>query len=156
MEIKWKSGVVAMATVLALAMVPQVSAARSSEATPIIVAYDMGGSLQARQDRLRKMRRNGQPVEIRGQCYSACTMYLGLRNVCVAPDALLGFHGPRGLTGRLATDVFDHWSQVMARDLRPPLHDWFMTRARYVTSGVVKVSGASLINMGYARCDAPA
>ena len=35
----------------------------------------------------------GRRHEIRGDCMSACTMWLGHRGVCVAPDAVLWFHG---------------------------------------------------------------
>ncbi|MEB8389326.1 hypothetical protein OO012_19085 [Rhodobacteraceae bacterium KMM 6894] len=126
--------------------------AQPAAVSAMIVSFDMGGSIQSRQTEVRKLRRTGQRVEIIGRCYSACTMYLGLSNVCVAPNAVLGFHGPKGVAGSLASDVFDHWSQVMARNMRKPLQVWFMQHARHVRSGVLKVSGSTLINMGYARC----
>ncbi len=135
---------------------PQTLLAQSQSADTIIVSYDMGGSIGARQKKIRQLRLKRQRVEIRGRCYSACTMYLGLKNVCVSSDAVLGFHGPRGFTGRLPGDVFDHWSRVMVRNLREPLQVWFMQRARHVKSGVLFVSGTSLIQMGYARCAEPA
>jgi len=127
-------------------------AAQPAAVSTMIVSFDMGGSIQSRQTEVRKLRRTGQRVEIIGRCYSACTMYLGLSNVCVAPNAVLGFHGPKGVAGSLASDVFDHWSQVMARNMRKPLQVWFMKHARYVRSGVLKVSGSTLINIGYSRC----
>jgi hypothetical protein len=40
----------------------------------------------------------------------------------------------------------------MARNLRKPLKTWFMTQARHVKQGVLRISGAKLIKMGYARC----
>lgn len=138
---------------LALSFLPQPSLAQPKLISALIVSYDMGGSIGLRQKNVRKLRRQKRRVEIRGRCFSACTMYLGLPDVCVTPNAVLGFHGPKGLAGPLVTDVFDHWSRVMARDLRPPLHNWFMQHARYVKSGVLKIKGSDLIDMGYKSCE---
>jgi hypothetical protein len=41
------------------------------------------------------VRQSGEPVAIDGECYSACTMLLGLLprdQVCATPNAVLGFH----------------------------------------------------------------
>lgn len=147
-----KRFVLSVALCCCLASAPLQLFAQAAPGGPVVVSFDMGGSLQARQTKIRKMRHQGQRVEIRGRCYSACTMYLGLQNVCVDPDAVLGFHGPRGALGALPQDAFEHWSRIMSRDLRKPLQSWFMMQARYVTRGVLFVSGSKLIEMGYARC----
>ncbi len=126
--------------------------AEAQQKTAMVISHDMGGSIGARQRKVRKLRQKGQRVEIHGRCYSACTMYLGLRNVCVSPEAILGFHGPKGVAGPLQADVFDHWSRVMAHNLPGPLRQWFMQKARHVKSGTLKIDGATLIRMGYARC----
>ncbi|MFN4156235.1 MAG: hypothetical protein ACK4HF_16430 [Paracoccaceae bacterium] len=118
----------------------------------LIVRHDMGGPLDRRQDEIRRLRRSGQPVELRGRCYSACTMYLGLPNVCVSPDAVFGFHGPQRLMARMPRDLFDHWSEVMAQNLRPPLKRWFMSQARFAGADVMTLPGTALIRMGYAPC----
>ncbi len=129
--------------------------ARTGQEVVKIVMRDPGGSLSVRQKEIRSLRRSGRRVELRGMCFSACTMYLALENVCVSRDAVFGFHGPRGLFGSLDRDAFEHWSQVMARDLREPLRGWFMAKARHVRSGVMKVRGSTLIEMGYPRCAPP-
>lgn len=36
---------------------------------------------------------NGELFRIQGVCKSACTMFLGIRNVCIERDATLMFHG---------------------------------------------------------------
>ncbi len=61
---------------------------------PMIVTNDRGGLLGQRSAEIRALRSSGQRVELRGTCLSACTMYLGLANVCVSPSAPFGFHGP--------------------------------------------------------------
>lgn len=138
---------------LTLLFSPQPLLAQPKSEVALLVSYDMGGSIGLRQKKVRLLRRQKRRVEIRGRCFSACTMYLGLPDVCVTPNAVLGFHGPKGVIARLPTDAFDHWSRVMARDLRPPLHSWFMQHARHVSSGVLRVKGSTLIDIGYQRCN---
>ena len=119
----------------------------------LVIRNDMGGRLDLRQAEIRQLRQSGRKVELRGRCYSACVMYLGLGNVCVSPGADFGFHGPQKMFGRMPRDLFDHWSEVMVRDLPPPLQSWFMAKARHVSRGVMILPGHSLIAMGYRRCD---
>lgn len=117
-----------------------------------IVQSDRGGMLGQRSREIRKLRAAGQRVELRGTCLSACTMYLSLPNVCVSSSATFGFHGPTRDGQRLSDPEFDHWSQVMANNYREPLRSWFLTEARYRTSGFYKLSGAELIRIGYPQC----
>ena len=60
---------------------------------PVVnVIYDGGGLPMPRAATIKQMTRVGTTVRIEGRCNSACTMYLAVPNVCVAPDAVLGFH----------------------------------------------------------------
>lgn len=79
-------------------------------------------------------------------------MYLGLNNVCVAPDARFGFHGPMAAFGSMPRDAFDHWSQVISDRFHPALRDWFMTIARHSGPGLLTLRGNDLIRMGYTAC----
>jgi hypothetical protein len=47
-----------------------------------------------------KLNESGELKELRGTCLSACTLYLGVRNLCVGRDIKLGFHAPYGGTPR--------------------------------------------------------
>ena len=118
----------------------------------IVVRSDRGGMLGQRSQEIRKLRAAGQRVELRGTCLSACTMYLSLPNVCVSASAVFGFHGPTRNGQSLPPDEFNHWSELMASNYREPLRSWFLTKARYRTSGYYKLSGAELIRMGYSPC----
>jgi hypothetical protein len=64
--------------------------------TPVLpiapLPRDNGGWIDDYQQRVWAANRTRTPVEIRGTCISACTMYLAVRDVCVAPDAVLWFH----------------------------------------------------------------
>ena len=56
---------------------------------------DMGGLMTDYASRFANMRQSGEKVVIDGPCYSACTMLLGMlsrEQVCVTPNAVLGFH----------------------------------------------------------------
>ena len=56
---------------------------------------DMGGLMTEYASRFANMRESREKVVIDGPCYSACTMLLGMLSrdqVCVTPNAVLGFH----------------------------------------------------------------
>lgn len=120
----------------------------------IRISNDPGGNLSARVRQINAIRSTGQKVEIRnGYCNSACTMYLGLANTCVTPNAKFGFHGPQSASSGLALlpNQFEQWSQVMARHYPPQLRGWFMNNARY-SKKLITVRGNQLIKMGVRRC----
>ena len=59
------------------------------------ITDDMGGLMTDYASRFASMRASGERVVIDGPCYSACTMLLGMLSrdqVCVTPNAVLGFH----------------------------------------------------------------
>lgn len=119
-----------------------------------VIGSDRGGLVGARAVEIAELNARGSRVELRGRiCYSSCTMYLGANDVCVQPDTIFGFHGPSRHGAVLDPPQFEHWSQVMAAHYRPPLHDWFLTTARYDIDRIFRISGAQLIALGYAACD---
>ena len=66
----------------------------SANAT-VRIRDDMGGLMTEYASRFANMRESGEKVVIDGPCYSACTMLLGMLSrdqVCVTPNAVLGFH----------------------------------------------------------------
>lgn len=119
---------------------------------PLVITNDNGGLLRARRAEIRALQASGRRVELRGICYSACTMYLGAPGVCIDPRAELGFHGPSWFSTPLPQQDFDYWSHELAVHYREPLRSWFMTKARYTLSSYHRVSGAEMIRMGYPQC----
>ena len=82
-----KSAVLAGAVAAALTM--------SSAQAAVVIKSDPGGQIGPYLENLAVLRGSGQKVVIDGPCLSACTMVLGIlpRNqVCVTPNAVLGFH----------------------------------------------------------------
>ncbi len=136
------------AGILSTAAMPAAAQTRAA----FVVQSDRGGWLGQRSKKIRKMRATGQRVELRGTCLSACTMYLSLPNACVSSNATFGFHGPSRNGQQLSQREFDHWSRLMADNYREPLRSWFLTKARYRTSGYYNMSGTELIRMGYPQC----
>ncbi len=120
----------------------------------IVVQNDGGGNMANRVAQVQQLRRSGKPVEIRGNCMSACTMYLGLRNTCVTPGARLGFHGPssRYYGIALPREEFEYWSRVMANHYPSQLRSWYMREGRNIIVGYHHISGRELIRMGVPRC----
>lgn len=120
----------------------------------LIVRNDLGGSVEARLIMIAALRNEGRRIEIRGECASACTMYLGLPNACVSRAAQLGFHGPQsqyyGIS--LPPDEFEYWSRVMASYYPAPIALWFMSQARETTVGLITISGLQAIKMGAHAC----
>ena len=142
-------GPIAFAIMSLLAFTPAASAS-----TTIYVSNDGGGSIAARIRELDSIRNQGQKVEIRaGYCNSACTLYLGLPDTCVSPNARFGFHGPQVATIglRLLPSQFEKLSRVMAKHYPQQLRSWFMNSARHSTD-LITIKGDQLIALGISQC----
>ncbi|WP_264212278.1 hypothetical protein [Leisingera thetidis] len=139
-------------TVIGLALATLLPAAAAAQQT-YVVGTDRGGFLHDRLIELGNLQRSGVRVEIRGRvCFSTCTMFLGLPDTCVDPDTVFGFHGPSRSGRRLAQKDFDYFSKVMADYYPEPLKVWFMETGRNRISGVYKVRGSEIIQMGIPAC----
>ena len=140
--------------VTAISLLAFCPAASASASTTIRISNDGGGSISARVSEIRNIRSLGQKVEIQaGYCNSACTLYLGLPNTCVSPNARFGFHGPqlatKGLT--MLPSQFEKWSQIMADHYPQQLRHWFMNSARHSTD-LITVKGDQLFALGISHC----
>lgn len=137
----------------AIALICMIAAPVAAQSA-LIVNNDLGGSVEERLTMIAALRIEGRRVEIRGQCASACTMYLGLPNTCVSRSSRLGFHGPQsqyyGIS--LPPDEFEYWSRVMASNYPASIAQWFMSQARETTMGLITISGAQAIKMGAQAC----
>lgn len=139
---------------LALALTAALPTHAEPEA-PLVVRDDPGGSLIERREEVLRLARSGRRVEIRGpRCFSACTLYLGLRDLCIEPQVRFGFHGPASQIYGIALppEQFDHWSRHMAAAYPPELRAWFLRSGRHVTVGLRVIPGRRLISMGIPKC----
>jgi hypothetical protein len=113
---------------------------------PLVVSMDLGGQIGARG--LHIWRLGDRPVQIVGHCESACTMYLGARDVCVTPDARLIFHGPSWYGIPMARVDFDVASRYIAGHYPASLSAWFMETGRFGRYGI---DGSEIIANGWAK-----
>lgn len=119
----------------------------------LIIRNDLGGRIDLRAQEIARLRAEGRTVELRGEaCVSACTMYLGLDDVCVDPRTTFGFHGPSSYGVPMPPEYFEYWSKFLAGYYKKPLSDWFMKSARYELHAIYNLSGEELIRLGYRPC----
>jgi hypothetical protein len=82
-----------------------------------VIDSDPGGQVSKRINEIEQMIEDGTQVVIRGNCWSACTLYLKLvetGQLCVYPSASFHFHAPYYIdedTGErvLANDTYQLW-----------------------------------------------
>lgn len=122
---------------------------------PVIIGDDGGGRIATRLEDIERYKEQGREVRITGNsCFSSCTLYLGLENVCVYPKTRFGFHGPNwyGLA-RMEGEVFERISRIVVEYYPGFLQDWFMNEARYEFWNFRVLRGAELIRHGIKECD---
>ncbi|OCX58155.1 hypothetical protein BFP70_19035 [Thioclava sp. SK-1] len=120
---------------------------------PKIVGNDIGGLLSARIQEISQLERSGRQVVINGDyCISACTMYISLRNVCVYPKTVFGFHGPSKSGKELPAEKFEYWSARMASFYPANLARWYMKTGRHARKNYYRIRGAELIRQGVPAC----
>jgi hypothetical protein len=104
----WTALVLAMATIIALAspapaqVLPIPGPYQVSEPAPtdpldaeLVIVHDNNGGIVADFLKLRdEWTLAGAEVQISGYCASACTLFLGVPDVCVEPGTRLMFHAP--------------------------------------------------------------
>jgi hypothetical protein len=114
---------------------------------PVIVMKDVGGLVADYQRQTAIYRASEREVRLH-ECRSACTMALGLPNVCVYPDSTLKFH--------FAYDPRNHQTNPQVSQ---QLFDSFpaAVRARLgtLTPNYKVLSGSELIKLGIRDCDQP-
>ncbi|WP_245312560.1 hypothetical protein [Bradyrhizobium macuxiense] len=78
--------------------------------------YSMGGSIEKFQPEIDRANATGELFRIKGHCQSNCTLFLGLRNVCVERSATLLFHAghDRGITSSRITSWIC-WNSTRSR-----------------------------------------
>ena len=114
--------------------------------------YSDGGYLPDFVKIVRQYNASGEAFRIQGVCKSACTMFLGIRSVCVERDATLMFHAGHDIaedrTGpdtRASRTMLDRYNEGLRRYLLEGHH---MDSEEFYT-----LSGGELIDrFGYREC----
>lgn len=113
------------------------------------VIWDEGGLINDRGRAVHEIIGRGDPVRIKGLCLSACTMFLAVPWVCVYPDAVLMFHGPRGVDGPVTDTEYSAGVVWMSRYYPDPLRQWFLEIGHDRETWLL---GRSLIDLGVNAC----
>jgi hypothetical protein len=131
--------------------------ARAPQGAPqeLRIRNHRGGYLPGVVAEMAALNRAAVPVRIDGGfCFSACTVFLALDRVCVAPWTQFGFHAPHDpRTGRPLTGAaFERATAHVAGYYRPALADWWLREGRHAIGRMALRSGAELIAIGYPAC----
>ncbi len=122
------------------------------QGAPLATPRDAGGNLRAYIDEARRLDARGAPKAIRGVCASACTIFLGLRNVCVEPGAQFWFHAAH-LPDDPRPDSLG--SLEMLAFYPPRVREWVMRSGALDNTDFDRakmLSGEALIAMGVSAC----
>ncbi|WP_120442533.1 hypothetical protein [Paracoccus yeei] len=85
-----------VAAALVAALLPGPAPAQPrGKAEPIIILNNKGGNVLEAVQYRNRLAASARPVQVRGYCRSACTIYTTLPNACLGPNATIGFHAPR-------------------------------------------------------------
>ena len=130
-------------------------------AEPLVVkiAFGPGGMIGEHRKLYADYQNRGVMVELRGPCYSACTLLLAhvdADRICIAAGAFLGFHAAQSDTGPNPVR-HQHATNLMYATYPEPVKAWIDARG-----GPEKLPGPrqgywtmydrDLWEMGYARC----
>ena len=113
---------------------------------------DAGGNIRAYAAEVSRLNRTGSVKVISGVCASACTMYLGVKKVCVEPDAEVWFHAAH-LPGDDRPDPLG--SLEMLSYYPKKVRAWAIrvgALERTEWDGVNVLTGRQLIDMGITGC----
>lgn len=89
--------------------------------------YSEGGYVPDFVKIVRQYNASGEPFRIEGTCKSACTLFLGIRNVCVKRDAELMFHAGH--------DIAENRTGPDTRASRAALYRYNESLRRYLLEG---------------------
>lgn len=111
--------------------------------------YGMGGPMARFQPVIDRADQSGELFRITGHCQSACTTFLGIRNVCVERSARLLFHAGHDRHFVIST----YWTERIMSAYNAPLRRYLTAGRHMETLAFHTVSGAAMIDkFGYREC----
>lgn len=100
------------------------------------------------QAAVRQYNASGERLRIDTYCPSACTMFLGVRNVCIIPNATLAFHA--GGSGGV---INPRRTAQMLSTYKPALRQYLTSNHFVDTFDFHTISGEEVIKrFGYPAC----
>jgi hypothetical protein len=111
--------------------------------------YEMGGRYARFDPVVSQYNQSGELFRIEGHCQSSCTLFLGIRNVCIDRDATLLFHAAHDRIGNASPSLTTHMLGAYNARLRN-----HVTANHYMdTLAFHSISGSDMIRkFGYREC----
>ena len=131
----------ALIAVLLLFTTPAMSATNAG--------FEMGGRYARFDPVVSQHNQSGDLFRIEGHCQSSCTLFLGIRNVCVDRNATLLFHAAHDRSRNVSPSLTSHMLGAYNTSLRN-----YVTANHYMdTLAFHSISGRDMIrNFGYREC----
>lgn len=131
--------------VVMLSLLTSVPALAVGSSTP----YGKGGWFAQFDPIVRQYNQSGEEFRIEGHCQSACTMFLGIRNVCIVRSARLLFHAGHDRQWNIKPSATNHKMKHYNGRLRA-----YLAANRIMeTISFTTISGSDMITkFGYREC----
>lgn len=114
--------------------------------------FSQGGWIEKFQPAIDQANASGELFRIRGHCQSNCTLFLGVRNVCVERSARLLFHAGHG-RGANRHVINAGSTQRMLNAYNPKLRQYVIDKGYLTKLEFSTISGADIIDrFGYREC----
>ena len=114
------------------------------------VGYGGGGPSSRFDPIVQQYNQSGELFRIQGHCQSACTLFLGIRNVCIERGATLLFHAGHAMnTQKILPWATEHMLNAYSAKLR----DYVVSHGYMDTIVFHAISGRDMIQkFGYREC----
>jgi hypothetical protein len=111
--------------------------------------YGVGGRFAVYDPIVAAHNKSGELFKIDGRCQSACTLFLGIRNLCIERNAVLAFHAGNDRSGKISVTSTQH----MLNAYKPKLRQYLVAGGYTQTQTFHAISGNELIDrFGYKEC----
>ena len=128
---------------LVLVLISSASYAATSE------KFGKGGWIQDFQPEIDRANASGELFRIKGHCQSNCTLFLGLRNVCVERSATLLFHAGHDRQRNISANS----TQRMLSAYNAVLRQYVLDNHYMDTLAFHAIPGSMIIDrFGYKQC----
>jgi hypothetical protein len=112
-------------------------------------SYDPGGNVMEHYRMVQAANRSKLHAVISGTCISACTMRLGINNVCIDPNATLLFH-QASHHGTIIKSEYD--TKILMSMYPKMIQEWVRRNGALNSHELTKLTGREAIKMGIPSC----
>jgi hypothetical protein len=110
-------------------------------------SYDGGGSVMKYYRGVQAANRRSQPMAITGTCASACTEKLGIKRICIYPNATLLFH-QASLYGVRS----EYGNRILMSMYPKPIQNWVRRNGALNSPELTQMTGKEAIRLGVQSC----